>query len=317
MNEELLWNQLQEIHGRQQKGGIISEEKSKLFNDWVVKSYALTPIGKLEIHDWRHPNNILFSLSSPALPHQINLCRVRHKNANKNLGICIKQQTLKKIPVPGMEKPLRSIGSSFILLPNTLNDFQEQRLLQLEFCLSYASVYIIRESWGKNLCSLPKVDNQIKSVLNAWSEPWLQLSNLCIKCRDFLSDAELQQMPRSWDWLDAIAQEHRQSVLKFITSEEVLVSTSKDEEAKAIRDFADFLEDGGANAGSSFEQPQTYRLYSIATNLADKADTFRSDYWQQYISSLRQWAATIKKNSHIIAIHCDRGKTKRERRGRG
>lgn len=262
INEIETAKQLQNIFEKRQKGGIIIKEDAVFFNSKVIQAYESAPIAQIKIEDDFFP----FLLSSPVLPHQLALYRLIHPQAGEKTQIEIKSEALKDISAKdkNMASALMSMSSIYAILPDSLSQFQKKQTSQLEILFSYAAIYIIRELWGGEFHSLPKIDNRLKPILNAWSKQWLQIYKLCQHCRDFLSDAELIKLPRAWDWLNAIVDEHRLVKLMSFYSNDVEEKNAKRDMASDIRDFVKSLRQGIAPEEiQSEKQPHLHRLLTI------------------------------------------------------
>jgi hypothetical protein len=212
------------------------------------------------------------------------------------------------------------MSSIYAVLPDRLSSFQNKQVSQLETLFSYAAIYIIRELWGSELHLSPRVDNQLKPILNAWSKQWLQIYRLCNHCRDFLTDAELVQFPKTGNWLEAIVNEHRQAVITSLFINDAVKNTKADI-ASDTRDFVGLLKQGITPGKGDLEnRPHLYRLLEISVPLAAAGkgnSLFCKNYWKPYISSLCDWANIVERNYLIKAVWSKDGSTQRENRGRG
>ncbi len=312
-------SQLQNIFYKKQKRGMVLEKDKDLFSSKVIQAYVSAPIAQVRIED------VFFSWTpflSLALPHQLALYKLMHPKTAKETQLALKLQALDKVFAEDKStaNALMSMASTYAVLPNTMSSFQKKQISQLEVFFSYAAIYIIREFWGSKFHPSPKINNQLKPILNAWSKQWLQVYKLCQHCRDFLSDTELERLPKAGDWLEAIVNEHRQAILTYLFTNDVEKNT-KGSIASDIRDFVEHLKQGITPAKVDFEnRPYLYRLLEISVPLADvgKGDSlFYKDYWEPYISSLCDWANIVERSSLIKAVWSRDGGTQRENRGRG
>ena len=311
MTEIETLRKLNEIQSKIQKKGFLPKGDILFFNDWAITDYIFSPYhsGTIEIE------GITFLSSS--LPAGTKLCYLRHEKNNKMSDFCIKTSVIESIPEKEMRSPLISMGTIFAYLPNNLNDYQMRRIAHEETLLSYAAPYIIRGAWGKKLCSFPRVDNRIRPEFNAYSEQWLKIYNLCVKCRDLLTNTELEKLPRAWDWLRLIVHEHRKIFFDFLCSSEARQNISKVETASELRQYASALADG-VNPCDPEAEPHRHRLMQVCIGIADKADVFRKELWNPYLSSVRNWANVAENSTNVLAVSCsDSGEVKRQRQGTG
>jgi len=320
INEIETAKRLQKVFEKRQKRGIIPKEDAVFFNSKVIQAYESAPIAQIKIED----NSSPFLLSSPALPHQLSLYRLWDKKPGSSLNVEMDSRILEKIQNKdeSMARSLASMSSTYAILPDEMSPYQIKQTSQLEILFSYAATYIAKNTWGKEFCSLIKIDNQLKPLLNAWSEHWLQIYKLCQNCRDFLNKAELTRLLRASDWLNEIVNEHRRSVFMFLYSSHIQEINNKGYLAAENRDFAKDLEQGIIPEGvDSITQPHLYRLLEISISLADspakESNSFRDHYWKPYISSIRNWANIFERDKLIVAVWSKNGMTHRENRGRG
>lgn len=310
MSELETLQKLRNIAGKAQKKAFIPMEDTLFFNDWVITDYLFSPyhLGKIEIR------GITFLASSP-LPPGTKLCYLQQEKSSKGAGICIQEKTIQSVPEKEMRSPLTSMGTVFAYLPSNLNNYQMRRIAHQETLLSYSAPYIIRESWGKKLCSLPRVNNRIKPELNAYADQWLKIYNLCVKCRDLLTNAELEEIPRAWDWLRIIVHEYRKIFLNYLCSPEAEKDSSKVETSSSLCQYAEALSNS-INPCDPEVEIYKYRLMEICIQIADKADVFRKELWLPYLRSIRNWANVVKSSSNVLAVSCSgNGRLKHQKQG--
>jgi hypothetical protein len=293
-----------------QKNGLPLEDSDHDGLAWINTDYASSRIAQIEIR----MGDFLLDSSTPVLPQQQDLYRFKNGKTAKWLSPPVKPHVLEKVSGDGADKVLRSMSTPFAVLPNELSEFVLHRVAHTEFMFGYAAAYIIRETWGRNICDLPPVDNKLKPNLNAWSERWFRTAQLCLYCRDQLSEPELRRFLRSWDWLDAITGDYRRAFLVGVYSKGG-ESISKERGANDIRNHAIALEQG-INPVDKTSEPSLHRLVEISLKLVI-GDKFRKNLWQPYIESLRNWANTVDDSPFVIAVHqAPSGKTAREYRGK-
>lgn len=282
---KVLFPELSSIHSRKLRKGFVTREENKKYSQWVVTAYAKSPIAIL---NFPYPpiDNIFFD--SQVLPDDIKL--FFFPPSIEAINETIKLPNFGKIPDKSAADTLRLMSSPFIQLPKDLDDLRLKRISQHEFEMSYIAAYIIRKSWSPQLCRLPKWDNKVKSYLDAESEVWLRIANLCMKCRDLLPQSDLKRFPRSWDWFDAIVKENRSRVLFDMMREKTDDVSTKKEYIAGIRATAKALESGNNPINSSIH-PEEFKLFSIALKIPP--GSFMDDYLKPYIFSLRNWADAL------------------------
>lgn len=306
MNPDKIFDKLQATFKKKQENGFIPRNEAKTFDEWVIVAYAIAPIAKVVMDDG-------LEFPAPVLPHQLKLFKLQNEK-KKCSEMVINNRKLNKIPEREMAPPLRSMASPFAILPITLDDFQMRRIADYENLFAYTSVYIIREAWGKSLCELPKIDNKLKPLANAWSERWFWIFKLCVNCRDFLTKPEQKKILNSWDWLDLIIQECRTSNILQLTNSDDVAHT-KNTIVSQERNFADVLRKYG-NPCDSATEPSLYRLIEISTKIAEKAENFRRDFWNPYINSIYHWANVLEHDPYANVVKSQDGHQKREQRGK-
>lgn len=298
--------QLQEIDRKMQKGAFITETDNHIFNHWVNTSYGSAPTAKIILPIGE--DSITFQ--SHALRNQLQLQVLRHPKKAVPFW-AIQPSRLNRIPTEdNSREPLRLMLTPYTLLPKKLNKFQAQQLSQLEVLLKYTAAYIIRNRYRKNFCSMPAVDNRLKPFYDAWADRWYRILNLCSLGMDFLNDLEREKTPKSWNWLDAIVQEHRQlQLLELIANEVPLVP--KYEQANFWEIHATSLRKGEIPLDvDSKERPSLFRLLNIATRVA-------GDALMEYIHSVEHFAREIRGNSMVNSVGFGGdGLVRREGRGK-
>ncbi|NJL81158.1 MAG: hypothetical protein HC836_34340 [Richelia sp. RM2_1_2] len=284
-NPKILAEELANVHRRKSRGVVTRKEREK-YNKWVVLTYVKTPVAILEIDTEQGK----FAFRTHPLPHQTDLeCLKSFRHTP--IHDILKTPNFNKLPDKTAAHCLRLMHSPYAEIPRGLSKPQMQRLSQYEFELAYTASYIIRENWSKELCSLPKCDNRIKPFLNAQSEPWLKIANLCMKCRDLLPKPDLNKFPRSWDWFDAIVNESRSNFfLGIINGQNMDGIEQKKDYIEAIRKTANKLEEG-LNPIDPDTHPENFKLFDIALEIP--IGGFKTKYWKPYISSLRFWADNL------------------------
>lgn len=204
---------------------------------------------------------------------------------------------------------------TFAYLPPRLTEYQERATALKETWLSYAASYVIREAWSRKGCRLPNVSNRIKPELNAYSEQWLKLYEICGRL-NMLPEDERENMPRAWDLLRLLLYEYRQDAFATYMRVEKDEPYSKREEVAKLRSLADDLSDD-VNPIDPTTKPYKYRLMNNCIRVANFSDVFRERFWTPYIRSIRNWARMIDNSPNILAIYTsDDGKTLTQRQGR-
>ncbi|MEM6751475.1 MAG: hypothetical protein AAF630_00640 [Cyanobacteria bacterium P01_C01_bin.38] len=282
---KVLFQELFSIHSRRLRKGFVTREENKKYNQWVVTAYAKSPIAIL---NFPYPPIDKIFFDSQVLPHDIKLSFFPPSIEAINGTMIL--PNFGKIPDKSAADTLRLMASPFIELPKDLDDLRLKRISQYEFEMSYTAAYIIRKSWSPQLCRLPKWDNKMKSFLDAESEVWLRIANLCMKCRDLLPQSDLKRFPRSWDWFDAIVSESRSRFLFDMMREKTEDISTKKDYTTGIRVTAKALENGDNPFDSSIH-PEEFKLFTIASNIPP--GNFKNHYLKPYISSLRNWADAI------------------------
>ncbi|MUH00087.1 hypothetical protein F7734_50570 [Scytonema sp. UIC 10036] len=298
--------QLQEIDRKMQKGAFITEIDNHLFNHCVNTSYGSALIAKIVLPIGE--DSITFK--SPALRSQLQLQILRHPKKTVPFW-AIQPSRLNRIPTEDdSREPLRLMLTPYTLLPKKLNKFQAQQLSQLEFLLKYAAAYIIRKRYRENFCSLPTVDNRSKPFCDAWADRWYRILNLCSLGMDFLSDREREKIPKSWNWLDILVQEHRRTQLLELSADENPI-VPKYEQANYWDTYADYLRKRKVPPSiNSKEHPSLFRLLDISTQTIGEALT-------DYIDSIERFAQQIRENSMVTSVgFSSKGLILRERRGK-
>ncbi|NJM20813.1 MAG: hypothetical protein HC874_24995 [Richelia sp. SL_2_1] len=284
-NPKILAEELGNIHRRKRRGVVSRKEREK-YKKWVVLTYVKTPIAILEIDAGQGK----FVFKTYPIPHQTDLECLKSLSHTPIHDI-LKTPSFNKIPNKTAIHCLRLMHSPFAEIPRGLSKPQIKRLSQYEFELAYTASYIIRETWSKELCSLPNCDNRIKPYLNAQSEVWLKIANLCMKCRDLLPKPDLNKFPRSWDWFDEIVNESRSNFfLGLVNGQDGDDIEQKKDYIELIRETAKKLQDGN-NPIDPYTEPEMFKLFEIALEIP--VGHFQTEYWKPYISSLRKWAGAL------------------------
>ena len=310
-----IYQDLETIDRKMQRGDCLSPEEVKFYRAWVIPDYLPSPynLGTIRI------GGITFTSTSA----KGKLSYFQPAQGKKDARFLFTPKDLKEIPEQNkqMKATLASMGTVFVCLPPRLTEFQRRAIAYQEFLFSYAAPYIIRNAWGKGMCKMPKVDNRKKPELNTYSEQWLKLHNICIWCRDLLSEDELQDIPRASDFLRLIIREHRQNLMTRCGAshnnqgdEETI---SKKAHVAELRAIADALSKG-ENPCDPKTEPQKSRLMNICLSRVDRAEVFRKNFWTPYLGSIRNWARMIEESSNILAtgVSAD-GRIVHQRRGTG
>ncbi len=200
-----------------------------------------------------------------------------------------------------------------VVPPVLLSPIEEYQLTNGEAILNFSFHYIIKNKWNKNH-PLPPYSNQIKSLLSRFANTWLCTLELCVQCRDFLCEQELQELPRASDWFKQIVKEHRANGLKTICSNHQAYlekqthphvepkQPSKHDIVPEMRAFLKKLK-RFENPHSQQEEPRMHRLIDIASTLAQGQTTsFRKKYWNPYIKSIEKQIELIENDNRIGVI---------------
>ncbi len=198
-----------------------------------------------------------------------------------------------------------------VVPPVLLSPVEEYQLTNGETILHFTFHFIVKNKWNKNH-PLPPYSNQIKSLLSRFANTWLCTLELCIQCRDFLCEPELQKFPRASDWFRGIVKEHRANGLKTICSNHQAYlekrtqpyiepkQPSKHVLVPEMRAFLKHLKKF-QNPYCPRESPQMHRLIDIAQRLAE-ASSFRKKYWSPYIESIEHEIAMIERDARVSVI---------------
>lgn len=301
--------QLHDIHRKMQNGAFLTEVESELFGSLVISSYASAPVAQIVLSSAQDT----LVLQTHLLLDQVELATLRHPKQNTPYWM-IQPYRLNHLPEEDCSKgQLRLMLSPHALLPKELTPFQKKQLSQLEVLLGYTAVHIVRNRYRKEFCELPKIDNRLKSFFYAWADRWYKILNLCSICMDFLSEYERKKFLKSWIWLDALIQEHRQHTLVGLMLRRSPL-TPKYQQAEYWEEYATDIENRRIPSDvDSKETPNLFRLLEIATYVA-------GDSLREYVASIRHYARELKKpNPMVVAIGFDStdGSVTREQRGRG
>lgn len=288
-------NTLQIIQERFENGEYITAAEVEFVRDWTNCDYVCPP-NQLQMIQIEIAGTGEITTPSPMFYSPTK--EVCLYNLDKHLPFTPPQ--IDNIPSQEMRSTLINLGTPFAYLPENLGVFDLSRVTHEEALLRFTACYIIRESWGKKLCSLPKVNNASIPILKTYANQWLHIYNLCVKCRDLLTDKELTDVPRAWDLLRFIIHEHRYEFLNFC-SQETTSETSKAAFVGGRRRYAQDLSEY-KNPCNKKTAPYMYRLTEVCIQLAERADVFKRDFWLPYIASIRSWADLVESNSSVLAV---------------
>ncbi|MBW4607131.1 MAG: hypothetical protein KME22_07880 [Hassallia sp. WJT32-NPBG1] len=304
-------NTLQIIQERYKHGEFITAAEVEFVKTWANSDYVCPPNQKQIVEV---KNILIAEITTPSPVFYSPTKEVFLRELDKHLPFTPLQ--IDNIPSQEMRSPLINLGTPFCYLPENLETFVLSGISHEEMLLRFTACYIIRESWGKKLCSLPKVNNTSIPILKTYANQWLSIYNLCVKCRDLLRDEELVNIPRAWDLLRMIIHEHRYEFLNFCNSQKTTPEIiPKSGYVGGRRRYAQDLSEY-KNPCNKKTEPHMYRLTEVCIQLAERADVFKRDFWLPYIASIKSWANLVERDSNIVVVGCSAtGGIVRQRQG--